>query len=61
MGEEGIIFLMQSRQINREIIEENDIEKGYAILDQMIGIADSGSTDGSVNHDEVIYELDSKP
>ena len=55
------IFLIRSRQINREIIEENSIESGYAILSQMIGIADSGSTDGSVNHDEVIYELDAKP
>ena len=54
------IFLIRSRQINREIIEENDIERGYAILDQMIGIADFDSTDGSANHDEVIYELDSK-
>ena len=55
------IFLIRSRQINREIIEENNIERGYAILSQMIGIADSGLTDGSVNHDEVIYELDAKP
>lgn len=55
------IFLVRSRQINREIIKQNNIEKGYAIIDQMIGIADSGSTDGSVNHDEIIYELDSKP
>ena len=54
------ILLIQSRQINREIIEQNSIERGHAILSQMIGIADSGSTDGSVNHDEVIYELDSK-
>ena len=55
------IFLIRSRQINREIIKRNERERGYAILSQMIGIADSGSTDGSVNHDEVIYELDSKP
>ena len=55
------IFLIRSRQINREIIEQNNIEKGYAIIGQMIGIADSDSTDGSVNHDEAIYELDSKP
>ena len=55
------IFLIRSRQINREIIEQNSRERGYAILSQMIGIADSGSTDGSVNHDEVIYELDAKP
>ena len=55
------ILLIRSRQINREIIEQNNIERGYAILDEMIGIADFDSTDGSVNHDEVIYELDSKP
>ena len=55
------IFLIQSHQINREIIEQNSIERGYAVLDEMVGFADSGSTDGSVNHDEVIYELDSKP
>ena len=55
------IFLIRSRQINREIIKRNERERGYAIIDQMIGMADSGSTDGSVNHDEVIYELDSKP
>jgi hypothetical protein len=55
------IFLVRSRQINREIIEQNNIERGYAILDEMIGIADFDSTDGSVNHDEAIYELDSKP
>ena len=55
-----LIFLVQSRQINREIIEQNNRERGYEILGQMIGIAESDSTDGSVNHDEVIYELDSK-
>ena len=55
------IFLVRSRKINREIIEQNNIEKGYAILDEMVGFADFDSTDGSVNHDEVIYELDSKP
>ena len=41
-------------------IHDDIIERGYEILDRMIGMADSGSTDGSVNHDEVIYELDSK-
>ena len=55
------IFLVRSRQINREIIEQNNRERGYAILGKMIGFAESDSTDGSVNHDEVIYELDSKP
>ena len=55
------IFLVRSRQINPEIIEQNNRERGYAILGKMIGFAESDSTDGSVNHDEVIYELDSKP
>ena len=55
------IFLVRSRQISREIIEQNNRERGYAILGKMIGFAESDSTDGSVNHDELIYELDSKP
>ena len=55
------ILLVRSRQINREIIEKNNRERGYAILDDIIGIAESDSTDGSANHEEVIYELDSKP
>jgi hypothetical protein len=61
MSEEEIIFLMRSRQINRQIIEQNNRERGYEILGQMIGIVDFDPTDGPVNHDEVIYELDSKP
>ena len=32
----------------------------YAILDEMVGFVDSGTADASVNHDEVIYELQSK-
>ena len=55
------IVLVHSRRISHEIIEQANREKGYEILGQMIGIAESDSTDGSVNHDEVIYELDSKP
>ena len=54
------IFLIQSHQINREIIEQNSIERGYAVLDEMVGFADFDSTDGSADHDEVVYELDSK-
>ena len=42
-------------------VEENKIEEGYAILSEMIGSVDSGATDGSVNHDDLIYELRSKP
>ncbi len=40
--------------------EENKIEEGYAILSEMIGFVDSGATDGSINHDDLIYELRSK-
>ena len=54
------IALVNSGRI-REILEENQMETGYAILDEMIGMAESDRTDGSVNHDEVIYELQSKP
>ncbi|MYC76369.1 hypothetical protein F4X10_11450 [Candidatus Poribacteria bacterium] len=54
------IILVNSGRI-REIFEKNQMEAGYAILDEMIGMAPSDRTDGSVNHDEVIYELQSKP
>ena len=49
------IFLVRSGPINPEIIEKNKIEEGYAILDEMVGFAKSDRTDGSVNHDGVIY------
>jgi hypothetical protein len=55
------IWLMRSRQINPEIIQKNERERGYAIFSEMIGSVKSGVTDGSINHDEVIYELESKP
>lgn len=55
------LFLVRSEQINPKVIEENSVDKGYAILSEMVGFAESDSTDGSVNHDEDIYELDSKP
>ncbi len=55
------IFLVRSSPINPEIVEKNKIEEGYAILDEMVGFAKSDRTDGSVNHDEIIYELRSKP
>ena len=53
------IALVNSGQI-QEIFEKNQIAAGYAGFSDMIGIADFGSTDASVNHDDVIYELQSK-
>ena len=50
---------MKSGQI-REIVENNQMAAGYAAMGEMIGIADSGPTDGSVNHDNVISEKQSK-
>ena len=50
----------QQRNHHDENTEQNNIKRGYAILSEMIGIAETDSTDESVNHDEVIYELDSK-
>ena len=55
------LFLLRSEQITPKIIEENNLDRGYAILGEMVGSAESDSTDGSVNHDELIYDLDSKP
>ena len=53
------IVLVNSGRI-REIIKRNEIKAAYTILDEMVGSVDSGTTDASVNHDEVIYELQSK-
>lgn len=55
------ILLVRSGQIDPEIIKRNSIKEGYAILDEMVGFCESDRTDGSVNHDAVIYELRSKP
>lgn len=53
------LVLVNSGRI-REIIKRNEIKTAYAILDEMVGSVDAGSTDASVNHDEAIYELRSK-
>ncbi len=53
------ITLVKSGQI-REIVENNQLEAGYAAMGEMIGIANSGSTDGSVNHDNFIFKEQSK-
>ena len=57
---EYFTMLVHSGRI-REILERNQVKAGYAILDKMIGMAESDRTDGSVNHDEAVYELQSKP
>ena len=41
--------------------DSDSIGEGYAILDELVGFVESDSTDGSVNHDDLIYELRSKP
>ncbi len=53
------ITLVKSGHI-REIVEKNQMAAGYAVMSEMIGIADSGPTDASVNHDDVIHETQSK-
>ncbi len=42
--------------IEVEIIEQNKLEEGYAILDELIGFCESNQTDASVNHDAIIYQ-----
>lgn len=39
-----------------EIIEENKLEEGYAILDELVGFCESNRKDASVNHDAIIYQ-----
>ena len=54
-------LLVESGRISPEAIGQNKVEKGYAILDELIGFCESDRTDGSVNHDEAIYGLRPKP
>ena len=42
--------------IEVEIIEQNKLEEGYAILDELVGFCESNQTDASVNHDAIIYQ-----
>ena len=56
---EYFIGLIESERI-QEIFEKNQIAAGYAIFREMIGMAESDRTDASVNHDDVIYELETK-
>ncbi len=43
-----------------EVIDEQKLEEGYAILDELVGFVKSERADASVNHDAIIYELESK-
>ena len=47
--------------IEAEDIEASSIERGHVIVNEMVGLVETDSTDGSVNHDKTIYELDSEP
>lgn len=48
------------KQYLPEIKKKDNIEEGYAILDEMVGFYESDKTDGSVNHDGVIDREHSK-
>ena len=43
-----------------EIMEQDKLEEGYSILDELVGFCESDRTNASVNHDAIIYELGSK-
>jgi hypothetical protein len=53
----------QWKQYLTEVVtgEDDKIGAGYAILDDLVGFVESDSTDGSVNHDDLIYDLQPKP
>ena len=53
------IVLVSSGRI-REIIQGNNREAADAIFQKMIGMAESDKTDASINHDDVIYELETE-
>ena len=46
--------------IEFKIIEPNRLDEGYAILDELVGFAESERTDASIKHDAIIYELRSE-
>ena len=54
-----LILLVRGGRVKHA--EQNRAEEMYAILNEMVGFVDSGATDGSVNHDDLIYELRTKP
>lgn len=56
-----LIHFVRSGRIHVEDIEQNKIEEGYAVLDEMVGFVEFDVTDASVNHDKSIYELRSAP
>ena len=53
------IVLVNSGRI-REIIKQNHRAAADAIFNEMIGMAESDRTDASINHDDIIYELETK-
>lgn len=52
-------YKQKSGQIKKNV-DKDKIAAGYAAMAEMIGIADFDPPDASVNHDDVIYELQSK-
>ncbi len=54
-----LILLVRGGRVKHA--EQNRSEEMYAILDELVGFVDAGSPDGSVNHDDLIYELRTKP
>ena len=55
---EFLILLLRGGRVENAV--QNRSEEMYAILDEMVGFVESDSTDGSVNHDDLIYELRTK-
>ena len=53
------IILVNTGRI-REIMERNNRAAADTIFREMIGMAESDKTDASVNHDDVIYDLETK-
>ena len=51
---EIIEALLSKDSIPNDKAAEDNI---YAAMDEMVGMCDSGKSDGSVNHDQIIYEL----
>ena len=64
--ENGIVTLLENVPIKKKtrvevvFITEEEPEIDYSAMDELIGFCESERTDASVNHDAIIYELESK-
>jgi len=64
--ENGVVTLLENIPIKEKtrvvvvFITEEEPEMDYSAMDEIVGFCASKQTDASVNHDAIIYGLESK-